>query len=180
MASEPASLTLVEDLETLLEQLHPDSFGWALSCCEGNRDEAEDVLQAAYVRALEGKARFEERSSVKTWFFGVVRNVARETRRKQRLRAMAFRSWFRSRPEPPPDPGPEGSTSDEETRRVLERLLALLSPRQRELLHLVFYQDLTIEQAASVCGLTVGTARTHYERGKARLKQELSRAGDAS
>ncbi|MBI4519341.1 MAG: RNA polymerase, partial [Gemmatimonadetes bacterium] len=37
-----------------------------------------------------------------------------------------------------------------------------------------FYQGLTIEEAAEVMRITIGTARTHYERGKQRLRQLLS------
>jgi RNA polymerase sigma-70 factor (ECF subfamily) len=37
----------------------------------------------------------------------------------------------------------------------------------------VFYQNLTIQEAADVLGMTVGTARTHYERGKSRLRDLL-------
>jgi RNA polymerase sigma-70 factor (ECF subfamily) len=54
------------------------------------------------------------------------------------------------------------------------RLLSRLSRRQRELLHLVFYQELTVEQAAEVLRIPVGTARTHYERGKSRLRGLLA------
>jgi RNA polymerase sigma-70 factor (ECF subfamily) len=51
--------------------------------------------------------------------------------------------------------------------------LNTLSPRQREVLHLVFYQDLTIAAAADVLGVSVGAARVHYERGKAQLRRLL-------
>ena len=54
-------------------------------------------------------------------------------------------------------------------RRCLDRLPA----RQRQVLHLVFYQDLTVEQAGEVMGISVGSARTHYHRGKLRLRREL-------
>ncbi len=77
---------------------------------------------------------------------------------------------------------PEGRSPDTDPAVQLaraersERLLATLAglpARQRELLHLVFYQDMSITQAAEVLGIAIGTARTHYERGKARLRRWL-------
>jgi RNA polymerase sigma-70 factor (ECF subfamily) len=55
--------------------------------------------------------------------------------------------------------------------------LRRLPARQRDLLHLVFYQDLSIGEAADVLGVSIGTARTHYERGKARLRRLLGEEG---
>ena len=52
--------------------------------------------------------------------------------------------------------------------------MAKLPARQREVLHLVFYQDLTIEEAAKVLNISLGTARTHFERGKSRLRGLLA------
>ncbi len=60
----------------------------------------------------------------------------------------------------------------EDTRR-LRGALADLPTRQREVLHLVFYEELTIAAAAELLGIGVGTARTHYERGKAALRLTL-------
>jgi RNA polymerase sigma-70 factor (ECF subfamily) len=51
--------------------------------------------------------------------------------------------------------------------------LAQLSERQREVLHLVFYHDMRIEDAAQVMGISVGAARTHYERGKKMLAARM-------
>jgi RNA polymerase sigma-70 factor (ECF subfamily) len=61
----------------------------------------------------------------------------------------------------------------EETSRELIAALDRLSSRQRDVLHLVFYQNLTIAAAADVLGVSVGAARVHYERGKAQLRRLL-------
>jgi len=167
------------ELERDLERFHPASFGWALACCGWNREEAQDVLQTAYLKAIDGRARYNGHSSMRTWFFGVVRTTAKERRRYSVVRRSALMNWFRGQGAPEPVPTPEHLTSAASRQAELQRLLARLSSRQRDLLHLVFYQELSIEQAAEVLGVTVGTARTHYERGKARLRKLLSGAGEA-
>ena len=57
--------------------------------------------------------------------------------------------------------------------------LRTLPARQCQLLDLVFYRDLSIVEAAGVLGIAVGTARIHYERGKAALRARLADLGPA-
>jgi RNA polymerase sigma-70 factor (ECF subfamily) len=159
--------------EDELAILHPASFGWALGCCNGDRGEAEDVLQAAYVKVLEGRARFDGGSSFRTWLFAVIRRTAAERRRARWTRALALDRWFAGRGPAATEPDPEQTASGSETARRLRDSLRSLPARQRELLHLVFYQDLSLEEAARVAGVSLGTARTHYHRGKERLRRLL-------
>src|SRR6266498_5659069 len=91
-------------LEGELANLHPASFGWALGCCKGERGEAEDVLQAAYLKVLEGRARYDGCSAFKTWLFAVIRRTAAERRRRSWMRALALDHWLTGRAVPaPPD-----------------------------------------------------------------------------
>jgi RNA polymerase sigma-70 factor (ECF subfamily) len=161
-----------------LAEIHPSSFGWALACCAWNRQEAEEVLQTAYLKAIEGRARFNGFSSTRTWFFAVVRKTALEQRRYRAVRYGALGRWLRRAPAPAPVPTPEALSGRSEEHERLRSMLTRLSTRQRETLHLVFYQDLTIEDAAHVLGISLGSARTHYERGKAQLRKLLTEDGN--
>ena len=162
------------DLRAELARVHLESHAWAVRCCRGDVVEAEDVLQRAYMKVLDGAAKFEGKSSFKTWFFGVIRQTAREHARQGWLRIIRLERWWRES-----EPNEQSGPSDDDRILRLQLVLAKLSRRQQEVLHLVFYQDLTIQEAAHVLKMPVGTARTHYERGKARLRQLLQREEEA-
>jgi RNA polymerase sigma-70 factor (ECF subfamily) len=152
-----------------LEALHPDAFGWAVSCAAGDWHRGEDVLQAAYAKAVRGTVRFEGRSAFKTWWFGVIRFTALEEARRSR-RWLAFLDRWRAEPGAEETPSP---IVDDLELAALEAALRELSERQREVLHLTFYQRLSLSEAAEVMQVTVGSARQHYERGKKRLREML-------
>ncbi|MBX3193217.1 MAG: RNA polymerase sigma factor [Labilithrix sp.] len=163
------------DLRRELEALHAASFGWALACAARERDEAADVLQEVYWKVLSGRARYGGRSSFKTWLFGVIRLTAIEQRR--------FR-FARRREIPTADttdvadvPAPSGPLVDRRTAEAISRALGALSEKQREVLHLVFYEGLSIAEASEVMGVSLGTARLHYERGKAHMLAILTKEG---
>ena len=163
------------DLLRELEALHPDSFGWALACCRHDREEAAEVLQTAYESVLDGRARHDGRAVVRTWMFGVIRLTALAHRRRRLVRWLRWERPLDGRDLPDVSADPAASLARTESERSLVAALAALPRRQREVLHLVFYQDLSIREAAAVMGVSLGSARTHYERGKARLRELLPR-----
>ena len=161
------------DLENRLEALHDESFAWARACCSGNPAEAEDVLQTVYLLIMQQKARFGGQAEFKTWLFAVIRNQSAKEMRRQVMRRL-----FQLRQESvPPSRAralpPDACVEQTERAKAFQAALDALPRRQREVLHLVFYEDLTIAAAAQVMGVSVGTARQHYERGKAKLRQDL-------
>jgi len=158
------------DLEASLEALHEASFGWARSCCDGDADEAADVLQTTYVKVLSGAARFAGQSSFRTWLFGVIRFTALEARRKGGRELS-----LDAHPEPEsPEHAADAALIEAEEHAALRSALAVLPDRQREVLHLVFHQELSIAEASAVMGVSLGSARVHYERAKKRMRTLLS------
>lgn len=166
------------DLEAELTRHHEACVGWALGCCRWDRAEADDVLHASYLKALDGSARFDRRSSFRTWLFGVIRRTAAEQRRRRAVAGLfgALPLW---RATDRADGGEPPTDRLERAERAAALVAALrrLPPRQREVLMLVFYEELSIAEAAMVMGVSLGSARTHYERGKARLRTLLAAAG---
>jgi RNA polymerase sigma-70 factor (ECF subfamily) len=71
---------------------------------------------------------------------------------------------------------PDAKVESDSRSQALRNALDHLAMRQQQVLQLVFYHDLTVDEAATVMGTSVGSARTHYARGKARLATLL---GDA-
>jgi RNA polymerase sigma factor (sigma-70 family) len=156
------------ELKLQLERAHADCFGWAMACCGRDRDDAEEVLQTVYLTVLDGRARYSGRSSFRTWLFGVIRRTAASERRKAWLHGLLLKREAGSlKPEAPAPPDAE--VERDSRRHSLRHAVARLAARQREVLQLVFYHDLTVDEAAAVMEVGVGSARTHYARGKARL-----------
>lgn len=158
------------ELRANLEAYHNESFGWALSCCAHNRSEAEGVLQSVYLKVLEGKARFDGKATFRTWLFAVIRRTVADERRRHWLRGFGLTKYFdRSEPATQSDT-PDEAVFRSEVQQLFRRALAELPARQREVLQLVFYHDLSLAEAAEVIGVSLGSARTHYDRGKQRLR----------
>jgi RNA polymerase sigma-70 factor (ECF subfamily) len=166
----------LSELKAELEKLHGSSFGWALSCCRRDYAEAEEVLQTVYLKILEGKARYGGESSLKTWLFAVIRKTAISERRKTLVRALKSKASSNPTAERISVTGePAAEFERSEVRERFQQALGRLPARQREALNLVFYEDLSLREAADVMGVSIGSARQHYERGKKRLRESLDR-----
>jgi RNA polymerase sigma factor (sigma-70 family) len=161
------------ELRRQLERAHGDCFGWAMACCGRDRDDAEEVLQTVYLTVLDGRARYDGRSSFRTWLFGVIRRTAASERRKAWLRGLLLKREAGSFAQDA-FVAPDDEVERESRRDGLHHALTHLAARQREVLQLVFYHNLTVEEAAGVMRVSVGSARTHYARGKAHLAVLLS------
>ena len=150
-----------------LEEIHGQVFGWALSRCDYDAAAAEDLVQQAYLELLSGKAVYDERSTLKTFVFAVVHNLARSRfRRKARhLKLLTEHAAEAAETASPEEPAETSS---------LWQAVASLPARQRDVVELVFLRDMTIEQASTVMGVTVGTGRVHYDRAKKALRERLA------
>ena len=153
-----------------LAALHEGAFGWALSLTGYDAQAAEDVMQQAYLAVLEGSARYGGDSSLKTWLYAVIRNMARRQARSASLEQARVAEYGASQPADAESVAVEAG--DEAAARVREAIRAL-PERQRQVLELVIDAEFTLAEAAAVLGIGVGSARTHYHRAKQTLRAAL-------
>lgn len=161
---------------------------------------AAEVVQQAWLAALESLSRFEGRSSLRTWLFGIVINVARSHQRSQR-RTVPFSALvaeetadgptvdparFFSDGEwaghwsswPAPFPGPDNALERQRLRALLEQAVNALPPMQQQVMVLCDIEGLSGDEACNILGIAATHQRVllHRARAKARtwLEERLS------
>ncbi len=124
---------------------------------------AKDVLQQAYLKILEGQAKLKDASKAKTWLFSIIRYTAIDELRKVGKQVSLSESY---------DP----IALEEETDKTdYEAIIKCLPEMQREVILMVFYHHMTIAESAEILQIGLGTARTHYDRGKKKLKELITK-----
>ncbi len=151
-----------------LEAIHSQVLGWALSRCNYDQATAEDLVQQAYVELLSGRAQFQRQSTLKTFVFGIVQNLARSRLRRVATRLRLVETWL---------PTDSAVTTDDAAIasdfNPLWQAVRELPARQRDIIELVFCRELSVEEASTVMGVTAGTGRVHYDRAKKALRRKL-------
>lgn len=141
----------------------PYLYGLALRLAGGRREEAEEAVQEAWVRAIERLEGFRGASRLRTWLAGIVVNCCRELRR-ERSDATAGEA---PDSEPALDGGPPAQID-------LERLLSALPDGQREVLVLHQIEGYTHQEIAARLGIAPGTSKSRLFEARRRLRQEWS------
>lgn len=133
---------------------------------------AEEVVQDAFVaiaRRFADAGGPDDAGATAAYLRSAVMNGARSALRKRSVRRRHLRSVA------PPMAAPAadlGVLADDETRRVVAAL-GRLSDRQREVLVLRFYAELTEVEIAETLGISPGSVKTHAHRGLAALETHL-------
>jgi RNA polymerase sigma-70 factor (ECF subfamily) len=165
-----------DNIKRQLEHHHKDCYGWALHCCNQDKEMAYDVVQASYLKMLEHQDTFREQSTFKTWAFRIIKNSAIDTFRNRKREAMIMQVETALA-----DTGYDGKLGDDFDQKLREqffsRALSQLSDRQRQILQLVFYHDMSLNQSAEVLNISQGSVRKHYDRAKKILADWFQKNG---
>lgn len=134
----------------------------------GNRDDAEEAVQEAFVRAWRKRAACRTPAAPLPWLIQITRNEAmRLAVRRSRRQASEIPD---AEPEEVPAPSAETQLDRTLTSVATEQALSTLCEEERNLLRLRYEEDLTQGQVAAALGVPEGTVKVRLHRVRARLR----------
>ena len=158
-----------------------------------SRAVAEEVVQEAWLAVLNGIGAFEGRSSLKTWIFRILTNIAK-TRGQREGRSIPFSAVVGDESEPSVDPerflgddsrflghwaapprawGPEDRLLAAETMAVVEEAIAALPPSQAIVIRMRDVEGFDAEEARNALGISETNQRVLLHRARSKVRQAL-------
>jgi RNA polymerase sigma-70 factor, ECF subfamily len=184
-----------EAISQLVERWSPTMFRLARSFVDSPQS-AEDVVQEAWLGMLSGLARFEGRSSLRTWTFTILVNRAR-TRGAREARTVpqpplatrdepgaydwfpgpggeATRTWSSINVASRWDTAPESAVLSRETLLQLDRAVSALPSRQRQVVTMRDVVGMSAEEVCAALGISAANQRVLLHRARAALRTALA------
>lgn len=139
-----------------------------------DRQLAEEILQDVMLAAWNNASTFRGDSKVRTWLLVIARNRAINSRRRQSPHLVALEDGINNFSS---DTGPLEKVVIHSRDEALRAAIESLPPVHREILTLVFYNQLSGPEVANVLGISEGTVKSRLHRAKDTLRRSLQMMG---
>ncbi len=143
----------------------------------GKREVAEDLFQETWMRVLLRGAQYNGKARFDTWLFTIARNLVIDLSRKRTMSSLDEMSEGGEDERPfeiaMDAPSPLEQVQTSEDRAQVSEVLLKLDSIYREVLVLRFYEELSLEEIASVTRSPLSTVKSRLYRGLAALKPEM-------
>ena len=142
-------------------------------------EDAEDVLQEAFIKAFKSLRRFKEKSKFSTWLYRITVNQALMKLRKRKLDAVsldepvATEEGSVQRDIEDDTPDPLQMLIETESLETLDEAIADLPPRHRAVFVLRHVEELSTEETARILKITVPAVKSRLHRTRMELKEKL-------
>lgn len=179
-----------EAFGVLVERYMPRALAFARQMT-GNREDAEDLVQEAFVKAYGKLGSFRGGSEFYTWFYRLLANRCLDHLRRRSLFMRVFRlvragqdddDDDRDRVEALPDSRPGASPlkgyEDREAGAAIKKALSSLTDRQRAVFLLRHNEEMKTSEVAAVLGISEGAVKSHLARAVAVLRKSLKAYGE--
>jgi len=135
---------------------------------------AADILNDVMIDVWRSAGRFQGRSKVSTWLLGIAHNKVMDHWRKKGGRE--FTEIDDSAVDDSPEVNPEAALAAASDGKLLRLCLAKLKDEHREILHLIFFEDLGYNEIAEIINVPEGTVKSRAFHARAMMKKQLAHA----
>lgn len=139
----------------------------------GHADDAEDLVQQAFLEASRSYATYRGESALSTWLYGIAMNLTRNYLSRSPQRKYDFVDGELLEDIAAESDDPAELIGRRQSVLALNRELVELPPEMREVLLLVALEETSYEEAAMMLAIPVGTVRSRIARARARLRERL-------
>lgn len=136
-----------------------------LLALSGDPNQAEDLTQEVFYRALLHIGSYREQGQMLTWLCAIGKNLWLSQCRKERRRTATLADT--------PQPGPEEALSAQEVQNTLRRAVAALPEDYRDVVILHIYGEISLKEISAMKGKSESWGKVTYYRAKQMLKQKL-------
>lgn len=138
----------------------------------GSHEEADEVAQETFVRAWRSVGGFRGDARLRTWLIRIALNVGRS----RAVRGGKTTDLADAAGVPDASEGAEAAAGRREAGARLRAAVALLPRRQREVVVLKAFSEMTYEEVAAAMGLTVGAVKAHFHQAVGNLRRRMAEA----
>ena len=157
----------------LYRRLQRPLFGYLMKLVR-EREMVEDVLNETMMEVWRQAGRFEGRASVNTWVFSIAHHRAVSRLRKRRETSLDEEQAATIEDDAPT---PDQNAMSGDMSRLIATLMEQLSFEHREILHLAYYQEFSVQEIADALDLPANTVKTRMFYARQRLKVLLEKSG---
>jgi RNA polymerase sigma-70 factor (ECF subfamily) len=144
-----------------------------------DRDLAESITQDCFLKAYRGRASFRGDCAVSTWLIGIANNLVRD-----QLRLKKFQFWRKANATslditelasflPSGESSPEARLLARERSEQVKEALNGLSVNQRKVFLLKFFEEMTLDEIATMTGMPINTVKTHLYRAVTAIRTQM-------
>jgi|ERR1043166_1271361 RNA polymerase sigma-70 factor (ECF subfamily) len=155
----------------LIELFYERIFCYFRRLC-GNEDDAADLTQKTFVKTWTSLPSFQARSSFSTWIHGIAHHTYVDWRRKKNFIDPQNEDWWETCAEA--GPGPFEHTADRDLARQLYAAVEQLDDEARQIVHLHYYQGLSLQETADILKIATSTVKYRLRNALDFLKAQTA------
>lgn len=176
----PAAAQVPADAAQPIEfkAIYAEQFAFVWRCLRAlgvSPPQLDDAAQEVFIAVHHGLPGFRGEAALRTWLYGIVRNVAYKQRRS--LARKAGRGEPLSDEQPTSEAAPDERAQDAQAAEFVRAFVAGLDDKKRDIFVLALLEELSIPEVASIVGIPLNTAYTRLRAVRAELRAALEQRG---